>query len=350
MPVAVDMTFPNRNQGGSGAYARALVDAISSRADVRLSVISAAPGAGFAQTMRWLVRDAAAAVRAARPAIVHCPSFVVPWALGVPFAVTVFDVSTRLFPQDYPAEWRAYERIVVPRRARKASLVVAISDVTRRDAIVHYGLDPDKVITIYPGVDDAFRTVARGPDQSSTPSLLFPGAPIARKNLDAVLDALAAARPETAAARAVLQISGANESAYPRYAARIRSLGLSGRVRWLGVVARDAMPMLVAKATAVVYPSFYEGFGLPPLEAMATGTPVIASNASCLPEVLGDGALLVDPADSGAWTEAIEAVLTQPPLRNRLVAAGDRRAATFTWKRCAEETVAAYRNALAGAP
>jgi glycosyltransferase involved in cell wall biosynthesis len=96
----------------------------------------------------------------------------------------------------------------------------------------------------------------------------------------------------------------------------------------------------------VVYPSFYEGFGLPPLEAMAAGTPVVASNASCLPEVLGDAALLVEPTDGQAFASALEAVLTRPEVREPLVAAGRARARLFTWERCAQGTVEAYRQAL----
>ncbi len=341
------MTFPNRNQSGSGAYARSLVQALREFTDVELSVISAPEGGGFPATMRWLTRGAARRLREAPPALLHCPSFVVPWSLTVPHAVTVFDISTRLYPRDHPLEWRVYERAVVPMRARRAVLVIAISEVTRRDAIARYRLKEERVRMIYPGIDQEFlaSSLPRA-DVPGPPLLLFPGAPIARKNLDTILDVLASAPPGTATSRAVLEISGASESGFPRYASRIRSLGLSGRVRWLGMVPRAAMPGLFAAATAVVYPSFYEGFGLPPLEAMAAGTPVVASNASCLPEVLGDGALLVDPTDGRAWAEAIEAVLTQPQVRDRLATAGSRRAAKFTWKRCAEDTVAAYRSAL----
>jgi alpha-1,3-rhamnosyl/mannosyltransferase len=106
------------------------------------------------------------------------------------------------------------------------------------------------------------------------------------------------------------------------------------------------MPTLMAAAAVVVYPSRYEGFGLPPLEAMAAGSPVVASNASCLPEVLGDAALLVDPGDETGFARALESVLTDRQLRQRLVAAGPAQARKFTWERCAERTVDAYRLAL----
>src|SRR5690242_19321346 len=103
------------------------------------------------------------------------------------------------------------------------------------------------------------------------------------------------------------------------------------------------MPAAVAGADVVVYPSLYEGFGFPPLEAMAVGTPVVASTASCLPEVLGDGALLVEATDVAAWSSAVESVLSDNTMATRLVAAGRKRVASFTWKRCADETLQVYR-------
>jgi len=340
------MTFPNRNQAGSGGYARSLVATLQARDDIDVSLLSAPADVGFAGTMTWLLRDAAARLRASPPALLHCPSFVVPWRVPIPYAVTVFDLSTRIYPRDHPAEWRAYERLVVPGRARGAALVIAISEVTRRDVIARYGVDAARVLTIYPGIDEDFGAAAHDLPAADPPTLLFPGAPLARKNLDLVLRCMAAAREPAAMARATLQISGATEARFPRYANLVRSLGLSERVRWLGQVPREDMPGLMSRASVLVYPSFYEGFGLPPLEAMAAGTPVVASNASCLPEVLGDAAVLVDPGDQAAFTQAVEAVLTRPELRQGLVEAGRRRAAGFTWRKCADETLRAYRRVV----
>src|SRR6266581_9314432 len=128
------MTFPNRNQAGSGGYARSLLKALAAQPNLELSQISAPTDSGFAGTVTWLLHGAGDRIRAKPPSLVHCPSFVVPWRIPVPFVVTVFDISTRLFPADYPPDWRAYERVVVPRRARRASAVIAISELTRQDA------------------------------------------------------------------------------------------------------------------------------------------------------------------------------------------------------------------------
>lgn len=344
--VAFDMTFPNRNQAGSGAYARSLVAAVEARSEVTATVLAGPSASGLSGTLRWMLREAGARVRAAGVALLHCPAFVAPWNVRVPLVISVLDVATRKFPHDYPLEWRFYEGRLLPAQARGAALVVAISENTRRDVIAEYGVRPERVVTIHPGIDPDF-SKARGQDPSGgRPALLFPGAPIARKNLEVVLRCMAAAPRDSAVGRAVLEISGATAQRFPDHASTIAALGLTDRVRWLGQVPRDRMPSVVASAAAVVYPSLYEGFGFPPLEAMAAGTPVVASNSSCLPEVLGDAALLVDPHDEKALGAAVEEVLTMPGTRDRLVTAGRARAATFTWERCAALTVDAYRRAL----
>jgi glycosyltransferase involved in cell wall biosynthesis len=343
------MTFPNRNQAGSGHYARSLVAALHARDDVRTFTVSAPRGGGFAGTMRWLTRGAGNSLSANPPSLVHCPAFVTPWNLPVPFVISVLDLSTRRFPRDFPLEWRVYERMLLPRRARRAALVIAISEATRQDVIAEYDVLPERVLTIHPGIDQDF-FLSEQPDGGPEPRrLLFPGAPLRRKNLDLVLRGMAEAPAGSALAQAALDISGASKEDFPHYTALIRSLGLWERVRWLGQLPREIVPRLMAAAAAVVYPSFYEGFGFPPLEAMAAGTPVIASNASCLPEVLGDAALLVDPKDRGAFIHAAEDLLTRPELRARLVETGRERARLFTWDRCAQCTVEAYQHVLQAA-
>ena len=340
------MTFPNRNQAGSGTYARSLVAALRARQDVETITVSAPAGATFAGTLSWLLRGARTDLGSRRPSLLHCPNFVTPWNLPVPFITTVLDLSTRRFPQDFPLEWRAYERWLVPGRARAAALVIAISEMTRREVITEYGVEPDRVLTIHPGIDRMFFAAEPVPAPPIPPHLLFPGAPIARKNLEAVLHCLAGAVSGSATATAELDITGARAEDFPALVLLIQNLRLVHRVHWLGLIDRKAMPDVMARAAAVVYPSFYEGFGLPPLEAMAAGSPVVASNASCLPEVLGEAAILVDPADRPGFASAIEAVLTRQGLREKLRSAGKAQAAKFTWERCAERTVEAYHQAL----
>jgi glycosyltransferase involved in cell wall biosynthesis len=194
------------------------------------------------------------------------------------------------------------------------------------------------------------RQAAPRPKVADSPLLLFPGAPSRRKNLELVLEALAGAADGGPLARARLAISGAGAQDFPNHKRRIQQMGLTSRVEWRGKVPVDDMPQLIADSDLVVYPSLYEGFGFPALEAMAAGTPVVASNASCLPEVLGDGALLVDPTDVRAFKTAAETLLTNADVRCALVDKGKARASQFTWRRCADLTAEVYRQALAGPP
>ncbi len=341
------MTFANRNQGGTGVYARSLLSALREREDVEAWVISGPVRSDPLGTARWLMSGARKAVQAKRPDLVHCPSFVAPWRIKVPFVVTVHDAAARWAPRDHPLEWRAYDRLLMPARLREAAVVITGSEFARREVTASYGLNPDRVVAIPYGLDPRYLKSEphRGPGDARGP-ILFPGAPIGRKNLDAVLRVMAAS-PNGSLGRAPLEISGAREEEFPALAARIRSLGLETQVRWLGQVPQEEMPELIAAASVVVYPSFYEGFGFPPLEAMAVGTPVVASNRGSLPEVLGSAALLVDPADDRALTEALEAVLTRPELRERLSQAGREHAATFTWDECAHRTLEVYRSVAA---
>ena len=349
IPVAFDMTFPNRNQAGSGHYARSLLAAVHARGDVDVKAVAGPSQSGIAGTLRWMLRGAAARVHAERASLLHCPAFVTPWNVRIPLVISVLDLATRRFPQDHPLEWRVYESQFLPAQARKAALVIAISENTRRDVIAEYSVSPDRIVTIHPGVDPAFASSRRTTSPSSDPVLLFPGAPIERKNLEVVIKTLASAPPDSPLSRATLQISGATADRFPQHAAAIAAAGLEGRVRWLGQVPRERLPAAMADADAVVYPSLYEGFGFPPLEAMSAGTPVVASNASCLPEILGDAALLVGPHDVTGLQRALESVLTDRTLRDRLVAAGRERASAFTWERCAADTVDAYRRVLGSA-
>ncbi len=170
LSVAFDMTFPDRNRAGSGTYARSLVAALAARDDIQTVTVSAPPGVSMVGTLSWLLRGAAARLKANPTSLLHCPTFVTPWNLPIPFVTTVLDLSTRRFPQDYPLEWRVYERWFVPGRARSATLVIAISEVTRRDVIAEYGVHPDRVLTIHPGIDQIFFDAAPAPSARVSPT------------------------------------------------------------------------------------------------------------------------------------------------------------------------------------
>jgi len=333
------MTFANRNRGGTQVYARSLFNALREKEGISAWVIAGPRKSGIAGTMNWLLRAARRELKAKPPDLLHCPSFVAPWRVSVPVVVTVHDAATRRFPRDHPLEWRVYDRRLMPSRLRAASRVITGSEFARQEVIGAYGLQQDRVVAVPYGLEPRYLAAGDSALDSRGGPMLFPGAPVGRKNLDVILRAMAG--PLTGA---TLEISGAAAADFPEYEAMVSSLGLQPRVRWLGHVAD--MSEVLKRAAVVVYPSLYEGFGFPPLEAMALGTPVVASDRGSLPEVLGDAALLVDPKDDRAVAQAIESVLTRPEVRDRLRRAGVARARTFTWERCADRTLDVYREVL----
>jgi len=345
MRIAEDMTFPNRNAAGSSMYAVELLRELQQRDDVAVREVAAKTG-GLPRTLTWLAGGARAAI--AESELVHCPAFVAPWNMGKPFVLTVHDTSILDFPEDHAFEWRMYIRMFLARRARAAVRVITGTENSRREIAQDLGVPAERIAVTPYGVAARFgQPRPHGMTVGDAPQLLFPGAPTRRKNLDLVLRGMAEAPPGNALRRARLVISGAKADGFPAHRERITALGLESRVEWAGNLPLERVPDLMQGSDLLVYPSFQEGFGFPALEAMAAGTPVVASSASCLPEVLGDGALLVAPTDLKGFIDAVAAVLTRSDLRQDLIARGKARAAQFTWRRCADLTVDVYRDAIA---
>jgi len=167
-----------------------------------------------------------------------------------------------------------------------------------------------------------------------------------RKNLVRLVEAYARARGGGELHGVPLVLAGKAKWRESELFKLVEQRGLSEDVRFPGYIADEDLPALYREAVALVYPSVYEGFGLPPLEAMASGTAVVGSNTASLPEVVGEAALSIDPLDTEALAQALVDVVVQPALRAALQEAGPRRAGQFTWRRCAEETVEAYRTVL----
>jgi glycosyltransferase involved in cell wall biosynthesis len=345
--VAYDMTLLQSNRGGSGAYARGLLEALRAREDVEMRVI-ASPKRGATGTARWILRDARINLRIERPELLHSPGFLAPISPRVPHVITIHDLSLAQMPGGQALEWRLYYELVFPRLVPGVTAVITPTEATKRDVMQTFHIQADRIAVTPYGIDSRFFSgvKARGAGDETPPRILFFGPPIKRKNLDAVLNVLASAGHSSRLGRATLMITGGVAEQFPGYRDRIRTIGLSDRVIWLGMVPSADLPSLYASADLLAYPSFYEGFGFPPLESMAAGTPVVASNASCLPEVLGDAALLVDPHDESALQKAMSAALEDADLRRSLSDKGRARARLFTWERCAELTVAVYRGAL----
>lgn len=256
---------------------------------------------------------------------------------GLPQVTVVHDVLPLSFPGEYPRQ-QYYFRLFVPRILRASRIVVADSESTRRSIVQHYRLPPGKIRVIQPGYDpNVFFSNGFDPFSAASeePYLLYVGNVLPHKNLLRLLDTLAILRRRRPCR---LLIRGEGRRAHVQAVReRVETLGLTDAVTFLGYTGARDLRDLYAHAACLVLPSLGEGFGLPVLEAMACGTPVVTANTSSLPEVAGDAALLVDPNDAVALAEAIYRVLTDRGLREDLRRRGFERAALFSWRRTAEE-------------
>jgi len=287
--------------------------------------------------------------------LLHSLAFVQPVFLPCPGVVTIYDLSFIHYPQRLHPWRRLYLRWGTTYSARRARRVVAISASTKRDIVGLLGVAEGKVDVIPCGVDDDFRPVS-GAEQLKElrkrrrlppRMLLFVGTIEPRKNLTTLLKSYALLREWIQPPHLV--IAGAKGWRHEEVFSLTQQLGLLDDVLFPGFIARDELPQWYNAADLFVYPSLYEGFGLPPLEAMACGTPVVTSNTSSLPEVVGDAGLLVEPTDPEEIAQAMQRLLTDSTLRDELTSKGLERAKAFTWQRTARETVEVYDRALAGA-
>lgn len=290
----------------------------------------------------WVVRQAGVN-------LVHGPAFVGALASRCPFIITVHDLSFLLYPQNFRRFNRSYLRTLTRLSARRARRVIAVSESTKRDLVQHYGLSPTRIDTIHNGVDPCFRPlpsdqVADFRTKQGLPEqfILFVGTLEPRKNIVRLVEAYA----QLPKPRPSLMLIGGKGWLYEEIFARVEALGLSDQVHFVGYIPADELPWWYNAAVLFAYPSLYEGFGLPLLEAMACGTPVITSTASSLPEVVGDAGQMVDPVDTESLTGAMEQVLTDKDVREKMRVAGLARAQGFSWEETARRTVDSYRKAL----
>ena len=311
---------------------------------------SAHPPSNAGWTLIGLPRTAARA----RVDLIHAPAYTAPFWAGVPVVVTVHDVSYEVHPEWYPYRRDWLRRYFYRRSARSAARVLTVSAFSASEIATAYAI-PRSRITVTPlGVDSTFgagdpNLPADVPANVTEPFLLHVGDLHERRNLAVVLDALLAARRRVGALAAMsLVLAGVDRGVSEALSAIAREAGAPDAIVRLGAVSEERLRALYRGATALVYPSLYEGFGLPLIEAMSTGTPVIASHEAAIPEVLGGAGILLDPFDVGAWRDAIIRVVNDESLRRDLRARGLARAATYTWRRTARLTLDAYRE-VAGA-
>lgn len=285
--------------------------------------------------------------------LLHSPHYTMPLLLPIPSVVTFHDLIFFIHPEKHTIAKRYFFPWMMRRSSKKADRIVTDSESTRRDAMRLLGISPEKISTVHLGYQEIFRKIT---DQTllesvrqkySLPNqfIFYAGAIEPRKNVPLLLSAF-----EQLVLQGIphhLVMTGGLGWGYEEVLAQIDSMHARERVHRVGHVPSSELPVFYNLAEVFVYPSIYEGFGLPPLEGMACGTPVITSNISSMPEFVGDAGILVEPNDEGALFQAIRQVLEDQDLRQRLAVEGPRQAANFTWKHTAENTFKIYEEVLA---
>lgn len=374
--VALDARKLTRPLDGIGRYVHELANGIvTSSPDIEVHLLSDAPllpqnrvegcreavigPRGFsAPCWRkplapfWIRFSVPAYLRAAEVDLFHGTNFLVPRTFGCPMVVTVHDMAFVETPFAYDVLYRKYLRVLAMDSVRRASQIVTVSRHAKNDLVRLWRVDAARVAPIPHGVGPEFhaesdtdylagvRSDLRLPDRY----VLHVGVVETRKNIETLLRASVKALDERLIDAVVL--AGGTGAGADRVERLAQDLGIRSKVHLLGYVHQQLLRGLYTLAQALAMPSWYEGFGMPVLEAMACGCPVLSSNVSSLPEVAGDAALLVAPDDVDGWTAALRRVLCDDELRNRLRQQGLERASRFTWRAAAAAHVEVYRKVL----
>lgn len=281
------------------------------------------------------------ALRRARADLFHAPHYVVSPFTPCPYVVTIHDCIHLRFPQYLPNRLAyAYARTMMWSAARGARRVLTVSNASKQDIVRYLKVPSGKVEVIYNGLDERLSIAPTVEDinrvrerfQLTAPFILYAGNIKPHKNVDRLIEAYSILR-RRGIDDVMLLIIGDELSKYPNLRRLVHRFQLHKHVRFLGFVPDATLAALYRLASVFVFPSLYEGFGLPPLEAMAAGAPVVTSNVSSLPEVVGDAALLIDPMDAGAIADATASVLRDSALRDELIRRGHARVEAFSWQR-----------------
>lgn len=289
-----------------------------------------------------------------RPVDVLHVQYTAPPFCAAPVVVTIHDLAFEHLPETFTRRGAMQLKLTVRRTARQAARVATVSEFSRQDLLRTYRLPPEKVVVTYNGIEPHFTPEPQTTDEAATVRqqfniardyLLAVGSLQPRKNLVRLIRAYARLRRDNESFAPQLVIVGRKLWLADEVFAEVKQQPWAKDVILTGYVSDEDLPALYRHAAAFVYPSLFEGFGLPPLEAMACGTPVVTSNTSSLPEVVGNAALLIDPYDEPALTRALLQIMNDQPLRARLREQGIIQARRFTWRTAAEQTLQLYRAA-----
>ncbi|GAB4344544.1 MAG: glycosyltransferase family 1 protein [Candidatus Abyssubacteria bacterium] len=376
MRIGIDAT-PITNRSGTGYYTQKLIEFLG-RVDGENEYVLFCPS-GYREHLEHRamfeypnmhvveVREAGQAAQAAWRQFVlprqmkrfslevfHFPSFISSLMARAPSVLTIHDLCFSLYPETFSAPKRYYYRYVIPRSARRCAFIIADSDSTRDDILKYLHRDGETVRTVYLGVDPVrFYHVTDRTERERVRRrydlpdhyILYIGTLEPRKNIVRLIRAfnygvVSKGLPHH------LVIAGRKGWLFEEIFVEVRALNLSGRVHFPGFVERSDLAVVYSMARAFAYPSLYEGFGLPCLEAMSCGTPVTASNTSSLPEILGEDALLVDPLSVDSIAGALQRLCSDEACHKDLSERGPRRASRYSWMTTARQTAEIYARTL----
>jgi len=285
-----------------------------------------------------------------RPDVFHAPHYVLPPAARCRSVVTIHDCIHLMFPQYLPNRAAyVYAKASMWSAVRQSHRILTVSEASKRDIIHFFDVPPEKIVVVYNAIDERFRSVPAEADvarvreryQLQHEFVLYVGNIKPHKNLVRLIEAFDLLRRRGFDGLKLL-IIGDEIAKLPALRRAVHSHKLHKHVRFLGYQPDETLAILYRLASVFVFPSLYEGFGLPPLEAMACGTPVVTSNVSSLPEVTGDAAVLVDPYDVESIAHGVQNVLTNPTLSAELRTKGKARASEFSWERSVARTRQVY--------
>jgi len=284
-------------------------------------------------------------LRKLSPEVTHFPYPIMPYAAPRPIVLTIHDIIPMRLPQYFTVRQRILYRISLSLALRSAAFVICVSDATRSDVESAFRIDPSRLFVVHEGVGESFRPQTKDELQQARNALglperylLYVGSNKPHKNLPMLIDAYA-----RLSAAPTLVLAGFEDPRYMQARRQVEFLQLQDRVRFLGITKEENLPGLYSGALAFVFPSTCEGFGLPPLEAMACGVPVACSNIAGLCEAVGDAALFFSATDPGSIAAGIERILQDEKLRSDLQSRGFRRAAELSWNAAAQKTMDLYR-------
>ena len=312
-------------------------------------------GHRFPVRIGWMQMCAARALDAVRPDVAHFTNGMIPIGSPVSTIVTIHDMSLRLYPQCHPVRRLLLNRPLMHVAIRRATSIVTVSESARRDLLRLHGVAGDRVSVVHEAASPAFHPIDDRAELDRVRALyklpprfvLYVGTIEPRKNLPRLVDAFAAARARGMAHHLVCV--GPYGWSSRDLSRRVERLGLNGVVHFTGYARFEDLPAIYNLGDFFVFPSLYEGFGLPVVEAMASGIPVITSNTSSLGEIAGEAAETIDPSNTDSLTDAIVRLAADSDRRRHLAERGLQRAQAFSWTQTAKEMLAVYHRAAGAA-